>query len=53
MSSSDIVHEYEIVYITQPNLDEEGTNALSERFTQTIANFGGEIFSTEPWGVAH
>lgn len=50
MSSTAMRHEYEIVYITQPELDEEGQNTLSERFNQTIGNFDGEIISTEPWG---
>ncbi|MCB0061772.1 MAG: 30S ribosomal protein S6 [Caldilineaceae bacterium] len=50
MSSSDLVHEYELVYIAQPELDEEGMNTLSDRFSQTVSNFGGTINSVEPWG---
>ena len=48
--SSDLVHEYETVDIAQPNLDEEAQNTLSERFTQTIVNHGGEVSRSEPWG---
>ncbi|MEZ4682130.1 MAG: 30S ribosomal protein S6 [Caldilineaceae bacterium] len=48
--SSDIIHEYEIVYIAQPNLDEEGLATLNERLTQTIVNYDGAIIGTEPWG---
>jgi len=48
--SSDLVHEYETVYIAQPNLDEEALNTLSERLTQTVTTYGGEIISSEPWG---
>ena len=48
--SSELLHEYEVVYIAQPNLDEEGLGALSERITQTIVNYDGEINATEPWG---
>lgn len=48
--SSDLVHEYELVYIAQPDLDEEGMNTLSARFTQTISSFGGAVSNIEPWG---
>ncbi|MEZ4734301.1 MAG: 30S ribosomal protein S6 [Caldilineaceae bacterium] len=44
------LHEYEVVYIAQPGLDDEGVNALNERFAQTVGNYGGQVVSTEPWG---
>ena len=48
--SSDIVHEYETVYIAQPTLDEEALTALSDRFAQTVVNYGGDVVASEPWG---
>ncbi|MCB0106199.1 MAG: 30S ribosomal protein S6 [Caldilineaceae bacterium] len=48
--STEIVHEYETVYIVQPNADEEAQNAINERFTQLILSFGGEVVGVEPWG---
>lgn len=49
-SSAVDLHEYEVVYIAQSGLDEEGLNALNGRFTQTVTNYGGQITGTEPWG---
>ncbi len=48
--SSDLVHEYETVYIAQPTLDEDALNALGDRFAQTVVNHGGEMLGSEPWG---
>lgn len=50
MSSSNSVHEYEMVYILQPNIDEDGQNTISERLGQTVSSFGGEVLNIEPWG---
>ncbi len=50
MSSTELMHEYELVYIAQPELEEEGVTNLNDRFTQTVANFGGEMLGIEPWG---
>jgi len=44
------VHEYEVVYVAQSGLDDEGVNTLNQRFTQIVANYGGQVNSTEPWG---
>lgn len=41
---------YEVVYVVQPELDEEALNALVESVTQTITANGGEIVKTEPMG---
>jgi small subunit ribosomal protein S6 len=43
-------HGYEMVFITQPNLGDEGVGALNERLVQTIVAQGGEMQSTENWG---
>lgn len=44
------LHEYEVVYIGQSGLDDEGVKTLNERFAQTVVNYGGRVTSTEPWG---
>ena len=41
---------YELVFIAQPDLDEEGLTALLERATQVITEHGGEIIKAEPMG---
>jgi small subunit ribosomal protein S6 len=43
-------HAYEVVYIGQSGLDDEGVKALNERFVQTVTTYGGQITNTEPWG---
>ncbi len=48
--SNATAHEYEVVYVGQSGLDDEGVKALNERFAQTVANYGGQVSSTEPWG---
>lgn len=42
--------KYELVYIIQPNLDEDGINELNDRIAQSIATQGGSITKTEVWG---
>jgi len=49
-SSAVDLHAYEVVYIAQSGLDEEGLNALNGRFAQTVTTYGGQITATEPWG---
>lgn len=50
-SSSDVnLHGYEVVYVAQGGLDDEGVKALNERFAQTVTNYGGQMGNTEPWG---
>ena len=49
MSNLDL-RGYELVYIVQPDLNEDGLSALNERVTQTIVAQGGEIAGTELWG---
>jgi small subunit ribosomal protein S6 len=41
---------YEVVYVVQPELDEEALTALAESVTQTITGNGGVIVKTEPMG---
>ena len=41
---------YELVFIAQPELDEEKLNALVERVQQTIVNHGGQVVKIEHMG---
>ncbi|MBX3013983.1 MAG: 30S ribosomal protein S6 [Caldilineaceae bacterium] len=49
-NSTTNLHEYEVVYVGQSGLDDEGVNTLNERFAQIVTTYGGQISSTEPWG---
>ena len=42
--------EYEMVYVAQPDLGEEGLRELNERLTQLIASQQGAVSGTEIWG---
>ena len=44
------LNQYELVYIIQPELNEDETKAVDERVAQAIANNNGQISSTEIWG---
>lgn len=41
---------YELVFVAQPELDEERLNALVERIQQTITTHGGQLVKTESLG---
>jgi small subunit ribosomal protein S6 len=42
--------DYELVYILQPNMDENNILALNERLSQVVAGQNGAITATELWG---
>ena len=42
--------EYEMVYVTQPDIGDDGLRQLSDRLTQTISSQHGAISATETWG---
>ncbi len=44
------LREYELVYIIQPNLDEEQIQSVDGRLAHTIERYGGQITGTEIWG---
>lgn len=44
------LHEYEMMYILRPELDEEGVQASIEKISALVAANGGEVTKTEPWG---
>lgn len=41
---------YETMYILHPDLDEEKSAALIDRFAQIVANDGGEVTRIDRWG---
>ena len=41
---------YELVYIIQPNLDDDGVKAVDDRIGQAIFGEDGTITSTDHWG---
>jgi small subunit ribosomal protein S6 len=42
--------QYEMVFIAQPEMDEEPLATLVEKMSQTIADLGGQVHQVEPWG---
>ena len=44
-----IINSYETLFVIDPDLTEEATHALVEKFTSLIAA-NGEIESTDEWG---
>ena len=50
MSSDAEVREYELVYVLQSELDEEGVRGFNERLNQVIEGQSGTITTTEMWG---
>jgi len=44
-------NQYELVYILQPKLDDDGIQAVMDRINEVITNGGGEISATERWGM--
>ena len=44
------MNNYELVYIIQPGLDDDGVQAVDDRIGQAIVDQDGEIVSTDHWG---
>lgn len=44
------LNKYEVTYIVESNLGEEATNALIERFSESVKTNGGEVRQVKPWG---
>ena len=44
------MNQYEALYIITPELEEEATKALVEKFSGIITGNGGEIVSVDEWG---
>ena len=44
------MRKYEIIFIAQPDLDEENLNAVIEKIKGWIADDKGEVVSVDNWG---
>jgi small subunit ribosomal protein S6 len=44
------MRKYELAYIADPELDEEGLSALEAKIEGWIKNAGGEAVKTDHWG---
>ena len=44
------MNKYELVYIIDPTVDDEGRKALIEKFSQLIADNGGQVEKVDEWG---
>lgn len=44
------MRDYELVYIVNPQTDQEGLNAVNERVTSLIETSGGSVHEVKPWG---
>jgi small subunit ribosomal protein S6 len=42
--------DYELVYILQPEMDEQGVLEFNERINQLVTNQSGSVAATELWG---
>jgi small subunit ribosomal protein S6 len=47
------MRKYEMLYIIQPDLDEEQTNGLQERVAGIITQEGGQLGQVKQWGKRH
>lgn len=44
------MRDYELVFVIKPDLETEATEAIVEKFTQLIAEQGGEVTKVTQWG---
>lgn len=44
------VRQYELIYITPPEITEEALAELHQQVASVVEKFGGTIEKTEPWG---
>ncbi len=42
--------QYELIFVVQPELEEEALTALLDKITQTIVDLHGQVVQVEPWG---
>ena len=45
------MRDYELVVIISPQVAEENVESITERVKQFVANAGGEVTKTDPWGL--
>ena len=44
------MHDYEMMYILRPELDEEAIGAATAKISAMVTSNGGEVTKAEPWG---
>jgi small subunit ribosomal protein S6 len=44
------MHDYELVAIINPEVDEDGVSKIVDKVTQSISNRGGVVEETKNWG---
>jgi len=44
------MHDYELVAMISPDVDEEGVSKIVDKVTQSINNRGGTVEETKNWG---
>ena len=44
------MRKYEVVYVIRPDLDEEETTSVIDRFTDLVTKQGGEMIKIDKWG---
>jgi small subunit ribosomal protein S6 len=44
------MHDYELVAIISPDVDEEGVSKIVDKVTQSISSRGGAVEETKNWG---
>jgi small subunit ribosomal protein S6 len=44
------LRKYEVVYVIRPDLDEENTTAVIDRFSELVKTQGGEVLNIDKWG---
>ena len=45
------MRSYELVYVVDPELDEDGLDAVTKRVTDLIERNSGKVTQVEPWGL--
>ncbi|MDO4913012.1 MAG: 30S ribosomal protein S6 [Bifidobacteriaceae bacterium] len=43
-------HKYELMFIADPELDENGLKKLTEQYLEIVTNDGGSVEDTDIWG---
>ena len=43
-------HEYELMFIADPELDERGLKKLTEQYLELVTKEGGSVENTDIWG---
>ncbi len=45
------MNSYETLYIVKPDMEEEARAALIQKFSDLVANNGGEVENVDEWGA--